>query len=403
MSARACIVPVFVPHLGCPHACVFCNQNRISGTLRPASAEDVKKAIADAASLPREGKRQLAFYGGSFTAIPVEEQEALLSAARHALERGEIDSIRLSTRPDAIDGKTLDCLAAYGVETIELGAQSMDEGVLRLSCRGHSAADVERASRMIRARGFSLILQMMTGLPGDTEEKDLETARRLIALQPEGVRIYPTVIVRDTALEKLWERGAYREHTVEDAVRVCARLLPLFEEAGIPVSTARAGNVIGGGDFAKDRLVPDAVRACLKGEPVALRNPSSVRPWQHVLEPLSAYLLLAEKQAADPALAGAWNVGPAPEDMVPTQRIAELFTEAWGSGASVTFTPDDGPHEASLLMLDSAKLRETLGWKSRMNIAEAVRASAVWSKEVLRDGADARAVSDRQIRVYFER
>lgn len=176
-----------------------------------------------------------------------------------------------------------------------------------------------------------------------------------------------------------------------------------FEAAGVPVSTARAGNVIGGGDFAKDRLVPDAVRACLKGEPVALRNPSSVRPWQHVLEPLSAYLLLAEKQAADPALAGAWNVGPAPEDMVPTQRIAELFTEAWGSGASVTYTPDDGPHEASLLMLDSAKLRGTLGWKSRMNIEEAVRASAVWSKEVLRDGADARAVTDRQIRAYFER
>ena len=281
MSARACIVPVFVPHLGCPHACVFCNQNRISGTLRPASAEDVKKAIADAASLPREGKRQLAFYGGSFTAIPVEEQEALLSAARHALERGEIDSIRLSTRPDAIDGKTLDRLAAYGVETIELGAQSMDEGVLRLSCRGHSAADVERASRMIRARGFSLILQMMTGLPGDTEEKDLETARRLIALQPEGVRIYPTVIVRDTALEKLWERGAYREHTVEDAVRVCARLLPLFEEAGIPVirlglnptEELSGGAALGGayhpalGELVKSRVLRNRAEALLAGPP----------------------------------------------------------------------------------------------------------------------------------------
>ena len=207
--------------------------------------------------------------------------EALLSAARHALERGEIDSIRLSTRPDAIDGKTLDRLAAYGVETIELGAQSMDEGVLRLSCRGHSAADVERASRMIRARGFSLILQMMTGLPGDTEEKDLETARRLIALQPEGVRIYPTVIVRDTALEKLWERGAYREHTVEDAVRVCARLLPLFEEAGIPVirlglnptEELSGGAALGGayhpalGELVKSRILRNRAETLLAGTP----------------------------------------------------------------------------------------------------------------------------------------
>ena len=281
MSARACILPVFVPHLGCPHACVFCNQNRISGTLCPASAEDVKKAIADAASLPRGGKRQLAFYGGSFTAIPVPQQEVLLGAARDALERSEIDSVRLSTRPDAIDGKTLDRLAAYGVETIELGAQSMDEEVLRLSCRGHSAADVERASRMIRARGFSLILQMMTGLPGDTEEKDLETARRLIALQPEGVRIYPTVIVRDTALEKLWERGEYREHRVEDAVQVCARLLPLFEEAGIPVirlglnptEELSGGAALGGayhpalGELVKSRVLRNRAETLLAGTP----------------------------------------------------------------------------------------------------------------------------------------
>jgi Histone acetyltransferase len=111
----------------------------------------------------------------------------------------------------------------------------MDDGVLSLSGRGHTAADVERASVLVRAAGFRLILQMMTGLPGDTEEKDLETARRLIALKPDGVRIYPTVIVRDTALYDMWRAGEYREHTVEDAVRVCAKLLPLFEEAGIPV------------------------------------------------------------------------------------------------------------------------------------------------------------------------
>ena len=279
MSARASILPVFVPHLGCGHACVFCNQNRITGELRPACAQDVRDAIANAAFLPRGEKRQLAFYGGSFTAIPVPEQEALLGAAREAMESGEIDAIRLSTRPDAVDEAVLDRLRAFGVETIELGAQSMDEEVLRLAGRGHTAADVERAARLIRANGFSLILQMMTGLPGDTEDKDLETARRLIALRPDGVRIYPTVIVRDTALCRMWEKGEYREHTVEDAVRVCARLMPLFEEAGIPVirlglnptDELSGGAAVAGayhpalGELVKSRVLRNRAEALLRG------------------------------------------------------------------------------------------------------------------------------------------
>ena len=279
MSARASIIPVFVPHLGCRHACVFCNQNRITGELRPACAQDVRDAIANAAFLPRGEKRQLAFYGGSFTAIPVPEQEALLGAAREAMESGLIDAVRLSTRPDAVDEAVLDRLRAFGVETIELGAQSMDEEVLRLAGRGHTAADVERAARLIRANGFQLILQMMTGLPGDTEEKDLETARRLIALRPDGVRVYPTVIVRDTALYRIWKRGEYREHTVEDAVRVCARLLPLFEEAGVPVirlglnptDELSGGAAVAGayhpalGELVKSRVLRNRAEALLQG------------------------------------------------------------------------------------------------------------------------------------------
>jgi histone acetyltransferase (RNA polymerase elongator complex component) len=236
MSARESIIPVFVPHLGCPNDCVFCNQRRISGSTVPASAEDVDNAIKNAAALPRTGaKRQLAFYGGSFTAIPNAEQEALLSAAYSHLLSGEIDSIRLSTRPDAIDTEILARLKRFGVETIEIGAQSMDERVLLLAGRGHTAKDVENAARQIKAAGFRLILQMMTGLPGADDESSIESARRIIALEPDGVRIYPTVIVRDTALYDLWKAGRYDEHTVEDAVRVCAKLLPMFEKAGIPV------------------------------------------------------------------------------------------------------------------------------------------------------------------------
>ena len=290
MSARASIIPVFVPHLGCPHACVFCNQNRISGQARPATAQDVRDAVADAASLPGGGKRQLAFYGGSFTAIPAAEQEALLGAAREALARGEISSIRLSTRPDAVDEAVLVRLAAFGVETVEIGAQSMDDEVLRLSGRGHTAEDVERSARLIRARGFSLVLQMMTGLPGDTDEKDMETARRLIALRPDGVRIYPAVIVRDTALCRMWENGEYREHTVEDAVRVCARLLPLFEEAGVPVirlglnptEALSRGAAVGGayhpalGELVRSRVLRGRAEALLQGTEPAGRVVLSV-------------------------------------------------------------------------------------------------------------------------------
>ena len=280
MSARVSVIPVFVPHLGCPHACVFCNQHRISGQSRPATALDVETVIRQSAAFPHHGeKRQLAFYGGSFTAIPVQQQIALLETAYAAVLRGEIDSIRLSTRPDAIDPETLERLRAYGVQTIELGAQSMDEEVLRLSGRGHTAEDVRLASRLVTGAGFELILQMMTGLPGDSAEKSLSTARELIALHPQGVRIYPTVIVRDTELCELWKRGEYREHTVEEAVELCSRLLPLFEAASIPVirlglnptEELSSGEALGGayhpafGELVKSRVLLHQAESLLQG------------------------------------------------------------------------------------------------------------------------------------------
>ena len=280
MSARECVIPVFVPHLGCRHECVFCNQRRISGSEKAATAATVKQAIEQSAALPRSGaKRQLAFYGGSFTAIEPERQEELLGAAAEAIGKGEIDAIRLSTRPDAIDETVLARLKRFGVETVELGAQSMDGEVLRLSGRGHTAEDVVRSSEAVKAAGFRLILQMMTGLPGDSVEKDIETAKKLIALRPDGVRIYPTVIVHDTALYDLWRAGEYREHTVEDAVAVCAQLMPLFEEANIPVirlglnpteELSRGAAVAGAyhpalGELVRSRILLEKARALLAG------------------------------------------------------------------------------------------------------------------------------------------
>ncbi len=232
MSAAKRILPVFIPHLGCPHACVFCNQREITG----AAAELALRELNRICLLPpEEEERELAFYGGSFTAIPDEQQLRYLEAAKKAVDAGVVSSIRLSTRPDAITPEILSRLKAYGVRTVELGAQSMRDSVLQASGRGHTAADVRNASRLLRNAGFALVLQMMTGLPGDGDDGAVDTARQIIALRPDAVRIYPTVVVRGTALEQLWRRGEYREHTVEDAVRVCARLLPLFEAAEIPV------------------------------------------------------------------------------------------------------------------------------------------------------------------------
>ncbi len=282
MTARNSIIPVFVPHLGCPNDCVFCNQRRISGHIEPATAQTVKNAIEEAAALtPKGTKRQLAFYGGSFTAIPEARQIELFEAAQPYLENGTISSIRLSTRPDAIDEAVLKRLEKYGVTVVELGAQSMSDKVLTLSGRGHDSAAVENASRLVRAAGFKLILQMMTGLPGDSDESCIETVRRIIALEPDGVRIYPTVIVRDTVLCDLWRTGSYKEHTVEDAVRVCAKIVPMFEAAGIPIirmglnptEDLSGGDALGGayhpalGELVHSRIMLQKARELLAGTP----------------------------------------------------------------------------------------------------------------------------------------
>lgn len=231
---RRRILPIFIPHLGCPNECVFCDQRRISGSPLPASGDDVTAALEKAKRGGLSGL-ELAFYGGSFTAIEPAQQEELLGAAQSYFADGTITSLRLSTRPDAIDEAVIARLKRFGVSTVELGAQSMDDAVLYASGRGHTAAETEAASKALKAAGFTLILQMMTGLPGADRASDIETARRLIALRPDGVRIYPTVIVENTELCDMWRAGTYREHTVEDAVETCAAILPLFEAAGVPV------------------------------------------------------------------------------------------------------------------------------------------------------------------------
>lgn len=232
----ASIVPIFVPHAGCPCQCVFCNQRAIAGQSARMTPDRAKEILTQAVSVLPDGcAPQAAFYGGSFTAIPVEEQEALLAVTDVFLSQGKLSAVRLSTRPDAIDEATLERLRRHGVKTIELGAQSMDDEVLRLSQRGHTAADTVHASRLIQQAGFSLVLQTMAGLPGDTRETVRQTAERIAAIQPDGVRIYPVAVLPDTPLYDMWKAGAYVPLDNGTAVIWCADMLEVFEGAHIPV------------------------------------------------------------------------------------------------------------------------------------------------------------------------
>ena len=226
-----------MPHNGCPHACSFCDQRRITGQTSQPSAQDVISAVETAKkSLGAEIKNaELAFFGGSFTAIDREYMTELLKAAFPYVQNGELCGIRISTRPDAIDDEVLDILKQYGVTSIELGAQSMSDQVLEANHRGHTAEDVRRASRLIRSRGFSLGLQMMTGLYRSTCELDRYTAIELAELEPDTVRIYPTVVLKNTELYDLYMSGEYEPQKLEDAVRLCADLLQYFEENNISV------------------------------------------------------------------------------------------------------------------------------------------------------------------------
>ena len=230
-------IPIFVPHHGCPFDCVFCNQKRITGAAGGVTPSDVSKTLDEyIKTLPKENRRvEAAFFGGSFTGIPLEEQSALLSAAYEYVKNGDIDGIRLSTRPDYIDRQILDNLLKYGVTTIELGVQSMDDEVLTLSNRGHTSKTVIDAVRLIKEYPFTLGLQMMTGLPGDTDEKSLKTADEIIALKPEIVRIYPTLTIKDTHLADMYKSGEYVPQTTDEAVELCKELILRFEAAGITV------------------------------------------------------------------------------------------------------------------------------------------------------------------------
>ena len=227
-------IALFVPDEGCPHRCSFCNQKTISGKTKKLTVEDIDEAVK-IASADGDGKGEIAFFGGSFTAIEKSYMVSLLERAKLYIDEGLFEGIRISTRPDCINEEILTVLKKYGVTSIELGCQSMNDEVLLLNGRGHTSDDVVKASELIKEYGFEFGVQMMTGLYGDSDETAIKTAEKLIALSPDTARIYPTVVLEGTRLSELYKAGEYKPQTVEEASELCARLIPMFEEKGIRI------------------------------------------------------------------------------------------------------------------------------------------------------------------------
>lgn len=228
-------ISIFVPHIGCPHKCSFCNQKTITGHETAPTAGDVEAAVRTALN-QNDFEYEIAFFGGSFTAIDRQYMISLLESAYSFVQTSSrVTGIRISTRPDYIDDKILTLLKKYGVTSIELGAQSMNDDVLRMNMRGHTAENVRKASRLIKEYGFELGLQMMTGLYGSDDEKDLFTANEIIKFKPDTVRIYPTVVLDNTYLGSLYKAGRYIPNDVQKSVEICAKIVPLFNKNNIKV------------------------------------------------------------------------------------------------------------------------------------------------------------------------
>lgn len=288
MSKDYYIIPIFVPHEGCPHNCVFCNQNRITGQNKTEviTAETVYNTLDDyLKTINRSGNKvvEVSFFGGTFTAIKEEKQRELLKVAKEYKDKGLIDKIRMSTRPDAISDYILSYLKDYEVDIIELGVQSLNSEVLISSGRGHTKEEVIVASKLIKKYGFTLGHQMMPGLPKSNFERDLESAIESIKMKPDICRLYPALIIRDTPMEDMYNRGEYIPYSLDDSVVICAKIYKLYKESNInvirmglqPTETINEGKDIIKGPFhpafrelVEGFIMTEEIKKQLKGERV---------------------------------------------------------------------------------------------------------------------------------------
>lgn len=238
-AERPYIIPIFISHLGCPFQCLYCQQERITAQEKWLPTPEAVVARVEAFLATRKAGKyshtEIAFYGGTFTGLAPELMQELLQAAHRFVLSGEVRNLRASTKPDYIDGERLEVLRRYGMDTVELGVQSLDDGVLRQVGRGYSAVDVEAAVALLKVQGMKVGIQLMQGLPRGDEAEALASARRAIALEPDFVRLYPTVVLKDTALAELYRKGLYRPWSLDQALVVCRQLQSMFEKADIPI------------------------------------------------------------------------------------------------------------------------------------------------------------------------
>lgn len=231
-------IPIFIPGLGCKFKCIYCNQKEITSCnlLNPSEIQNTIEEHLKTASFSKKTEvREIAFFGGTFSALPLDLQKTYLEIALEYIKSKDIDSIRFSTRPDDINLSLLEMYKNYRVSAIELGAQSLDNEVLEVCKRGHSVQDVEEASRLIIENGFCLGLQMMIGLPKDSLEKSLATAKKIVELGAKETRIYPCLVIKDTELASMYQNEDYAPLSMEEALEYCASLIPIFETAGVEI------------------------------------------------------------------------------------------------------------------------------------------------------------------------
>ena len=236
------VIPVFISHQGCPHRCVFCDQNSITGHATPEDPPVTDKAAQETIEQwlrrPRREKRnevQVAFFGGSFTGIPLQKQKELLGSVGPYIADGQVDSIRISTRPDYIDDTIIALLQEYSVSTVELGIQSLDQSVLDANVRGHSVQQSVEAIRLLKQKGLTVGVQLMCGLPGDSTSKLMTTTKYVAGLAPDFVRIYPALVVKGSGLERIYRDGKYMPLSLSKAVALCSRMKTIFDDYNIKV------------------------------------------------------------------------------------------------------------------------------------------------------------------------
>ncbi len=268
------IIPVFIPHRGCPNDCVFCNQRKITARTDDVTPDDARQIIDTWLSTLRDqdgrggGTVEIAFYGGSFTGLTINEQSGFLAVAYEYKARGLVDKIHLSTRPDYIDREILDNLRAYSVDTIELGVQSFDDEVLKLSNRGHTSSDVYNAVHLIGEYGFELGIQLMIGLPGDSMGSCIMSARKTAEISPSLARLYPTIVLDETVLYEMYMSGEYIPLSREEAVARTKEMYKILDEAGITIMRVglKSTDIIGEGGAINGGTYHPAFRQLVEGE-----------------------------------------------------------------------------------------------------------------------------------------